>query len=171
MFTPAGMPLRAFLIKGVSYITSRVENLEIAKEDRLKLTDYNWQLVTTDKHSYNLQDYKGRVILINNWATWCPPCVAEIPSLAKLYKQYNGQVVFLFVAQDKPEKVVTFLQKNNLEIPVVFMQSGTPQLLQSSSIPTTFIINKQGEIVVKKTGAADWNSGQVHKILNKLIKE
>ena len=171
MFTPAGMPLRALLIKGVSYVTSRVENLEIAKEDRLKLNDYNWQLITADKHSYNLQDYKGKVVLINNWATWCPPCVAEMPSLAKLHEQYNERVVFLFVAQDKPEKVAAFLHKNNLNIPVVFMQSDTPQLLQSSSIPTTFIINKQGEIVVKKTGAADWNSGQVHKILDKLINE
>jgi len=171
MFTPAGMPLRALLIKGVSYITSRVENLEIDKEERLKLTDYNWQLVTADSHSVNLQDYKGKVIIINNWATWCPPCVAEMPSLAELYKQYKEQVVFLFVAQDKPEKVAAFLQKNNLDIPVVFIQSDMPQLLQSSSIPTTFIINKRGEIVVKKIGAADWNSGQVHKILNKLIKE
>jgi len=171
MFTPAGMPLRALLIKGVSYITSRVENLEIAPEDRLKLTDYNWQLVDQNGHGFNLNKYKGKVILINNWATWCPPCVAEMPSLSRLYEKYHNKMVFLFVAHDKPEKVHLFLQKNSMNIPVVFMQSETPQLLQSASIPTTFVLNKKGEIVVQKTGAADWNSGQVHKILDKLINE
>lgn len=171
MFTPPGMPLRALLIKGVSYITSRVENLEIDKNDRLKLNDYHWSLITDDGQSPNLKDYKGKVILINKWATWCPPCVAELPSLNRLYQQYNDQVVFLFVAEDKPEKVKMFLNKNDLSIPVVFEQSNAPRLLQSSTIPTTYIINKQGEIVVNKTGAADWNSGQIHKILDKLINE
>ncbi len=170
MFTPAGMPLRALLIKGVSYITSRVENLEIAPEKRLHLNDYHWELVNQNGETIDFNQYKGQVVLINNWATWCPPCVAEMPSLERLYSHYKNKVVFLFVA-DKPEKVKQFLIKNQLHIPVVFMQTDMPQLLQSSSIPTTFIIDKKGDIVVQKTGAADWNSGQVHDILDKLIKE
>jgi len=171
MFTPAGMPLRAWLIKGVSYITSRVENLEIKPDKRLNVGDYNWQLVTTDGQSVNMRDFKGRVILINNWATWCPPCVAEMPSLEKLHEKYKDKIVFLFIAQDKPEKVKLFLEKNHLQIPVYFMQSNMPRLLESSSIPTTFIIDKKGDIVVKKNGAADWNSSQVYHILDKLLKE
>ncbi len=169
MLTPAGLPLRALLIKGVSYVTSRVENLEIDKDKQLKLDTYQWQLVSRDGQSVNLADYKGKVVLINNWATWCPPCVAEMPSLVRLYPEYKNKVVFLFVAQDKPEKVQMFLQKNAWDIPVYYMQSNPPALLQSSSIPTTFIIDKEGHIVVKKTGAADWNSGQVHDILDKLV--
>ncbi len=170
MFTPAGMPLRTMLIKGVSYITSHVENLEIDPDKRLKLTDYHWQLLDQNQHSLDLAEYKGKVVLINNWATWCPPCIAEMPSLNRLYQTYKDHMVFLFVAHDKPEKVRQFLQKNHLNIPVVFVQSEIPSLLQSNSIPTTFILNKNGEIVVKKTGAVDWNSKQVHKILDQLIK-
>ena len=170
MLTPAGLPLRALLIKGVSYITSRIENLEIDKEKQLELNTYNWELMKPDGQLINLEDYKGQVILINNWATWCPPCIAEMPSLVKLYPQYKDKVEFVFVAQDKPEKVATFLKKNNWQIPVYYMQSNPPASLQSGSIPTTFIIDKQGHIVVKKTGAADWNSGQVHKILDKLAR-
>ena len=170
MLTPAGLPLRALLIKGVSYITSRVENLEIDQDKQLQLDTYNWELMKPDGQLVNLEDYKGQVILINNWATWCPPCVAEMPSLVKLYSEYKDKVVFLFVAQDKPEKVQAFLQKNDWQIPVYYMQSNPPVMLQSGSIPTTFVIDKQGHIAVKKTGAADWNSGQVHKILDKLVK-
>ncbi len=169
MLTPAGLPLRALLIKGVSYVTSRVENLEIDKDEQLKLDNFQWQLVSNDGQSVNLAGYKGKVILINNWATWCPPCVAEMPSLVRLYPKYKNKVVFLFVAQDKPDKVNLFLKKNGWHIPVYFMQSNPPVMLQSGSIPTTFIIDKEGYIVVKKTGAADWDSGQVHRILDKLI--
>ena len=169
MLTPAGLPLRALLIKGVSYVTSRVENLEIDKDKQLKLDNFQWQLVSRDGQYVNLADYKGKVVLINNWATWCPPCVAEMPSLVRLYPEYKDKVVFLFVAQDKPEKVQMFLQKNTWDIPVYYMQSNPPAMLQSSTIPATFIIDKNGYIVVKKTGAADWSSGQVHRILDKLV--
>ncbi len=169
MFTPPGLPVRALLIKGVSFITSRIENLEIAPDEQLQLKDFNWELMKPDGQTVNLESYKGQVLLINNWATWCPPCIAEMPSLVKLYPEYKDKVVFIFVAQDKPEKVNAFLKKNNWHIPVYYRQSNAPALLQSSSIPTTFVINKSGKIVVKKTGAADWNSGQVHRILDKLV--
>jgi len=169
MLTPAGMPLRALLIKGVSYITSRVETLEIDADKQQTLQDYNWELADLNGKSLDFNTLKGKSILVNNWATWCPPCVAEMPSLQKLYDAYGDKVVFLFVAHDKPEKVKVFLQKNDMHIPVYFMRTNIPQLMESSTIPTTFIINKEGKIVVKKTGAADWNSGQVRKILNKLM--
>jgi len=171
MFTPQGMPLRAWLIKGVSYITSRVENLEEDQDEQIQLSDFNWQLIDSQGNQVNLSDFKGKVILINNWATWCPPCVAEMPSLHKLYNQKKNEVVFLFVAHDKPEKVQAFLQKKQMKIPVYYMQSAMPKELESSNIPTTFIIDKQGKIVVKKVGPADWNSGQVHKILDKYLQQ
>ncbi len=173
MFTPAGLPVRALLIKGVSYITSRVETLEIDKKDRMSLQEWDWKLGNAEGNNVSLSDFKGKVVLINNWATWCPPCVAEMPSLHRLYNEYKNQdqVVFLFVAHDKPEKVKAFLSKNKMqELPVYFMLNNPPSQLSSNSIPTTFIINKEGEIVVRKTGAADWNSGQVHKILDKYSK-
>ena len=167
MFTPAGMPLRAWLIKGVSFITSRVETLEIDKDKQIQLAGYDWQLIDAQGRPVNFSDFKGKVLVINNWATWCPPCVAEMPSLQDLYDSRKNDVQFLFVAHDKPEKVRAFLAKNHLNIPVYYMQTAMPKKLESPSIPTTFIIDKQGNIVVRKTGPADWNSSQVHKILDK----
>jgi thiol-disulfide isomerase/thioredoxin len=169
MFTPPGMPIRSLLIKGVSFITSRVENLEIDEEDRISLQDWDWKLMDSSGNEVVLSKYKGKVILINNWATWCPPCIAEMPSLEKLYKQYGNKVVFLFVAHDEPQKVKSFLSKRSMNIPVYFALSSMPSQLSSNSIPTTFILNKKGEIVVRKTGAADWNSGQIHRILDKYL--
>ena len=167
MFTPAGMPLRAWLIKGVSFITSRVENLEIDKDERIQLSDYNWQLIDQEGNPVDFSSFKGKVLLINNWATTCPPCVAEMPSLQKLYDSRKDEVFFLFIAHDRPGRVKDFLQKNNLHLPVYYIQSAVPKELKSPRIPTTFIIDKQGNIVVHKTGAVDWDSSQVHKILDK----
>ncbi len=169
MFTPPGMPLRTLLIKGVSYITSRVETLEIDADKQVSLNNYNWNLIDLHGNETDFSQFQNNVIVLNNWATWCPPCVAEMPGLQHLYKQYKNQVIFVFIAHDKPEKVQAFLQKNNLDIPVYFVTAAMPEVLQSSSIPTTFIIDKKGKIVVRKTGAADWNSGQVHKILEKYL--
>ena len=105
------------------------------------------------------------------WATWCPPCVAEMPSLQDLYNDYKDQVVFVFVTSEGAEKVTPFMEKNNYNLPIYNMMSKEPDLLSTQSIPTTYLINKKGEIVIKKTGAANWNSTKVRNQLDELIKE
>ena len=85
MFTPYGLPVRATLIKAVSFVTTRVFSLEIDKEDQISLEDFNWKLQSFEGQEVNMEDFKGQVIVVNLWATWCPPCVAEMPSFQKLY--------------------------------------------------------------------------------------
>ena len=104
-------------------------------------------------------------------ATWCPPCVAEMPSFLKLYEDYGDKVDFFFVANDKKDKVTAFLQKKGYEFPVYFEKSRGPELLSSNSIPATFILNKSGEIVVDERGVADWNSDSTRALLDTLIAE
>jgi thiol-disulfide isomerase/thioredoxin len=94
-----------------------------------------------------------------------------MPSFQKLYDAYKEEVVFLFVASDKENKVATFLSKNEYSIPVYFEASSRPVEMDSNSLPTTYIINRDSEIVVDKTGAVDWNSGKVKDLLNGLLKK
>jgi thiol-disulfide isomerase/thioredoxin len=169
MFTPAGMPLRAFVIRSVSYVTSRVQNLEIDKNKREKLDNYHWKMIDSKVRHVSFYEFKDKVVVINNWATWCPPCVAEMPSLQKLYNAYKDKVVFIFLVHDKPGNVYKFIEDNHLDVPVYFLPQNMPKILEATTIPTTFIISKTGEIVVKKTGAFDWNSRQVHRILDELL--
>ncbi len=158
MFTPYGLPVRATLIKAVSFVTTRVFSMEIDKEDQLSLKDFNWQLQDRDGQQVNFESFRGQVIVVNLWATWCPPCVAEMPSFQELYKDYGDKVVFLFVANDKPEKVDRFLLKHSYELPVFFQISRAPEEMNSNSLPTTYVIDSKGNIVASKVGAADWNS-------------
>ncbi len=166
LFTPYGLPVRATMIKAVSFVTTRLFSLEIDKEDQINLKDYNWQLQGLDEQQVNLESFKGKVIVVNFWATWCPPCIAEMPSFEQLYQDYGEKVVFLFVANDEPERVKIFLEKKDLRIPVFFQTSRAPDEMSSNSLPTTYIINTKGYIVASKVGAADWNSQKVRSLLN-----
>ena len=171
LFTPVGLPIRTTLIKGVSLITTQISSIEMDKEDVRKIDSFRWKLVKDDGSIVNLESLDGKVIVVNFWATWCPPCIAEMPSFQKLYDSYKDDVVFLFVANDKENKVAAFLNKNEYTFPVYFEASRRPAEMESNSLPTTYIINKNKEIVVDKTGAVDWNSKKVKDLLDDLIQQ
>ncbi len=104
LFTLYGLPVGATLIKGVSYVATRVFNMEIDKSKRVKLSTYNRQLKDVKGHKVDFNSFKNRVVVVNFWATWCPPCIAEMPAFEKLYQDYKKDVVFLLVANDDPKK-------------------------------------------------------------------
>lgn len=164
--TPAGFQLKVLLHKYINFSPS-----EIAIEEQVTLANYNWQLTDLNGAEINFNEFKNKVVIINFWATWCPPCVAEMESFQELYDSYKNEVVFLFVANDKEEKVNSFISSNNYSFPNYFEASSTPLELVSSSIPATYIINKNGKIVMEKKGSANWNSDSVRKVIDKLIKE
>ncbi|MBO6516904.1 MAG: TlpA family protein disulfide reductase [Bacteroidia bacterium] len=155
-----GKPIKVFVNRLIAFSPS-VEQVG----DREVLDDYDWNLQSTTGELVNLADFKGKKIVINFWATWCPPCIAEMPSMQALYTSYQDDVVFLFVTNDEIERVKHFLKKENLNIPVYTSLSGAPDMLASSRLPTTYILNEAGEIVVEKTGSANWNSETIHQVL------
>jgi len=158
-------PLQVLLHKGLALFSPSV----IDKEERAVVSNYNWNLVDENGVSFDFNTAKGKVVVLNFWATWCPPCIAEMPSLEKLYQKYNKEVVFLLVSNETQEVVANFKAKNDYEFLVHSSQSEPPKTLQVSSIPRTFIIDKNGQIVVDKTGAANWNSDRVHETLEALL--
>ncbi|WP_127138574.1 TlpA family protein disulfide reductase [Flagellimonas oceanensis] len=168
LFTPVGFHVRVLVNKVVATVISPST---VDKDEQAALGSYNWSLVGLDGEPMNLQSKKGEVVLVNVWATWCPPCVAELPGFIDLYSDYKDKVTFAFVANDEKDKVVAFLEKKGYELPVYFQASATPTELESGSIPVTYIIDKQGNIVVDKTGAANWNSDKTRSLLDDLVAE
>lgn len=144
---------------------------EISENERVELEDYNWKLRDLDGNITNLKQAKGEIIIINFWATWCPPCIAEMPSLQDIFDRYGKKVNFFFVSSESTDRLKSFLSKKGYHLPVFQSVSEAPELLQSNSLPTTYVLSKTGEIVVKKTGAADWNSEAFHKLLKELLEE
>ncbi len=157
---------RAWIMRQIAFSPS-IEKVE----NRAKLTDYNWQLKGLNTPDLDFNEAKNKVIIINFWATWCPPCIAEMPSLQDLYNDYKGKVQFMFVTNEELGKVKEFLLKNDYNLPVYNMLSREPNLLTTQSIPATYLISKNGEIVISKIGAANWNSSKVREQLDELLKK
>lgn len=144
---------------------------KIAKEKiPLSESTYQWKLKSTSGNELKLSQLKGKVIFINYWATWCPPCIAEMPQLQKLYNDFGNQVVFLFVSNEEIPIVSSFLNKKGYSLPVFVPLTEYPSELSANSIPTTFIISKKGELVLIKSGVAQWNSRRVRLILKALAE-
>lgn len=160
-------PIQLFLQKGLAMLSPSV----IKESKRKVLTDYEWTLVNEHEEVYDFNEAKGKVVLINFWATWCPPCVAEMPSMDELYKDYKDKVVFLFVSNEDHEVIAKFKSKHDFSFNVHSAASTYPKAFDVSSIPRTFILNKSGAIAVDKSGAADWNSNTIRKLLDELLAE
>lgn len=160
--------IQVFAHKGLTLISST----EIISENkRQALSNYDWKLIDEDGNSFNFTETKGKVIVINFWATWCPPCIAEMPSLQKLYEKYGDNVAFLFVTNDPIDKVESFKLKNDYNFPVYLRRSNAPKELITKSIPRTLLIDKKGNIVIDKNGAVDWFVDDVKNQINKLLSE
>ncbi len=124
----------------------------------------DFTLTTTDGKTLKLSDYKGKGVIVNFWATWCPPCRAEIPDMVELQKEYASKgFSFIGIAVgDEEEKVKAFVTAQKMNYPVAM---GSRELAMSygkftkegaiQGIPTSFVINGKGEIVEYFVGARD----------------
>ena len=144
----------------------------IAVSEQETIGEYQGQLRgLNNSNVIDFEDLKDKVVFVNFWATWCPPCVAEMGSLQELYTKYGNDVVFLFVTNDTADVTNEFLKDHNYTMPCYTKTSDLPDILSHRSIPNTFIINKEGNIVLHKVGGADWNSKKIQLIIKDLIKE
>ena len=166
LFSPLGTFVKIQLNRLIAFSPKT-----IAVQDQKELSSYQWQLVDATGKIVSLQEYKGKMIFINFWATWCPPCIAEMPSMQKLYDDYKNKIVFLFVTTDSFEKANKFSTKEGLSLPIYQSVSNPPLELESSTIPATYLIDKQGNVVTAKIGAADWNSESFREKLDSYIRD
>ncbi len=169
--TPYGLGTRTTLTRGVTAVKTYLFPPE-AEEDRTALdaTDVSLKGIF-HASNINLKELEGKVVFINHWASWCPPCRAEMPSLKKLYDTYKDRVVFIYLTTDSRTEVQEYYAEKSFNFPTYQAQSNLPSQISSNSLPATFILDKNSRVVLKEFGAADWNSKQVHALLDNLILE
>ncbi len=156
----------AFFIRMTSFSPSALD-----KSEQYHINDNakTWQLIDINGNRVSLEKLNNKPIFLNLWATWCPPCVAELPGIIDLYEKYKDKVNFVLVSSENRDKVVGFAKQKDFPIGLFYQNNSLPADFQSQSIPTTFIINKTGLVVLKKKGAARWNSDSMEAVLKSLI--
>lgn len=133
-----------------------------------------FKMVDLNGNVTNFESLKGKVVFLNIWATWCPPCVAEMPNIQSLYNKIgsdNIAFVMLSVDQGGMEKVKKYIDKKGYTFPVYMPASQFPGEFYSNAIPTTFIISPEGKIVAKQEGMADYDTKEVREFLQGLAKK
>lgn len=115
-----------------------------------------------------LSALKPKVVFINYWATWCPPCIAEMPKVNDLYKKFRNDpgVAFLLVDVDNDLlKAKAFMLKNGYHLPLYTQMSNVPVTLLDGTIPTTLVFGKDGKLIYKHSGAADYSSKKFEEFI------
>jgi peroxiredoxin len=111
----------------------------------------DFSLQTPQGETVTLSELRGQAVLVNLWATWCPPCRAEMPAIQKLYEEYKDQGFMVLAVnmtyQDNPQAVLPFTQENNLTFPILLDETGEmARKYELRSLPSSFFINRNGII-------------------------
>lgn len=118
----------------------------------------------------SLADFKGKVVFVNFWATWCPPCIAEMPSINKLRKNLNddNKIAFLMVDMDSDRvKSSKFMVKKKYDLDIYLPASQLPREYYTGSLPTTLVFDKYGRLLFKHEGGADFSNKEFIEFLRK----
>ncbi|MFD2247924.1 TlpA family protein disulfide reductase [Pontibacter ruber] len=155
-------------------VASATEIAETAATGSSVMAGAGFQMAGLDGKPVAFESLKGKVIFMNIWTTWCPPCVAEMPNIQKLYEKVGSdKIAFVMLSVDEGgmEKVKKFIDKKGFTFPVYMPASQFPQEFYSNSIPTTFIISAEGKIVAKQEGMADYDNKEVRDFLQSMVKK
>jgi len=131
--------------------------------------DYAFQIKDLEGNKVAFDQFKGKVVFINLWATWCGPCKAEMPSIQKLFSKLEGNSIeFVMLSLDKDEalsKVHSYVKKYNYTFPIYMPSGFLADQLQVPSIPTTFVISKEGKVVMKEVGMRNYDTKKMVEFL------
>lgn len=144
--------------------------------DRLAIVgtfDYDWSVRGADGQEVDVATFHGEVLVVNVWATWCAPCVAELGSFERLGQalgNLGADVRLVLVSPESPEVVAEFARRHDFDLDLVTEGRRMPDSLGELVLPTTFVVDREGRIVLRHRGASDWAQPSILAFLRSLQK-
>lgn len=124
--------------------------------------DYAMELTDLEGAAASCSRLSGEVVVLNFWATWCAPCVAEMPGLQRLRDRTSDlDVRFLCISREEPDVVKRFLEKKSFDLPMYLLADDPPECFTSRAVPATYILDRTGTIALRHVGAACWDAERV----------
>ena len=146
--------------------------LDVIRPSRQKLAD-DFVLPMADKTTFRLRDHQGKVVLVNFWATWCPPCLAEMPAMERLWQQHrdSGFVMVAVSVDADPTKVAPFVAEHKLTFPIVLdprMQVAGAYGVRA--LPSSFLVDRVGNLAGLAIGPRAWDNDASHSLVEGLVR-
>jgi len=162
---------RAVMWTGLYDVTAQIDELN---GPFLNASDYRFAMTDREGVQLNLDSFEGDVLFINLWASWCPPCIAEMPTIQALHDGVadRDNISFIMLSLDQErEEGRKFMENRGFEMPYYFPASSIPSELSSPYLPTTFVISAEGQIVYKHEGFGNFNTPEFRNFLISLAEE
>ena len=160
---------KAYFLKGL--LGTGLFNAGTTKQTKSPVPVAGILLIDASGRPVNTADLRGKVIFINFWATWCPPCIAEMGSVQALYNTLKNdpRIVFILAdADNNPQLATAFMQKHDYDLPVYQLTGQVPENLFSGTLPTTLIIDSKGNLAQQHEGIANYNTHAMRVFLQSL---
>lgn len=143
----------------------------IKPEKRGKITDYDWKLKDENWKFFNFDEAKGKVVFITFWTSWHMPSQAQLKDVQYLYDTYGDKMKFYVITNEERAPVDLFMEEQGYTFPVTYQIIGEPSPIGLLKPPGSYLIDKNGSIVIHQNAIADWDNDKIDKLLNKLIEE
>lgn len=146
------------------------QNSELAMNTPTTKADFNMKLIDSEGTPVALSDLKGKVIFFNIWATWCPPCIAEMPGINRLYNDVDqDEVAFVMLSVDQDfQKAVEFRKKKGFDFEIYRLAGPMPAMYATNSIPTTYVIDAEGNLALTHLGMGQFDTKDFKEFLEGL---
>ena len=166
--------MRQIISTGIMNASVQDKKVMTAAEPGASETGVNLSVRDESGKIISTSDLKGKVVFINFWASWCPPCRAEFPSIQKFYEKYKGNPNVVFLTVNMDEQVAAgenYLQRGNYTVPLLVPAGDIPPAYFSGSLPTTLVLDKTGEIRLQHAGMADYSKASFYRQIDGLLAE
>lgn len=149
-----------------SETSSRVGDMSVGIEK----ADLNLQLMDAQGNRINMKEFHGKAIFLNVWATWCPPCIAEMPGINELYKDVKDEnIEFVMLSVDQNfNKAIEFRENKNFDFNIYQLAGSMPSMYASQAIPTTYVIDAKGNLVLTHKGMGDFDTQEFRDFINEI---